>query len=96
MRAKKSVPTPRRDVERVLRSSNGKFFSVTFVKKDGTPRHLTGRTAVRKGVKGVGMSFDPKLHNLMTVFDVEKEDFRMINLDTVLEATVNSTRYVFY
>lgn len=34
--------------------STGRMFTVTFVKEDGTLRTMTGRTGVRKGVKGTG------------------------------------------
>ena len=32
----------------------GRFFTVTFVKEDGSLRTIVGRCGVRKGVKGTG------------------------------------------
>lgn len=86
----------RSDARQILRDSKGKFFSATFVKKDGKIRHMTCRVGVRKGVKGVGMSFNPKDHDLLTVFEPANDNFRMINLNTLLEATIDKTQYVFY
>lgn len=43
-----------------------KFFTVTFYKKDGTPRVMTGRLGVSKGVKGTGK---PKPDNIVTVYE---------------------------
>ncbi len=70
--------------EQILSKGN-KIFSVTFIKKDGSTRRMVARLGVRKGVKGVGMSFSPSEKNLMVVFDMHKKAFRMINLNTITE-----------
>jgi hypothetical protein len=70
--------------EQILSKGN-KIFSVTFIKKDGSTRRMVARLGVRKGVKGVGMSFSPSEKNLMVVFDMHKRAFRMINLETIVE-----------
>jgi len=63
----------------------GRIFSVTFIKKDGTIRRMAARLGVRKGVKGVGLRFKPEDKGLMVVFDMNKREFRMINLNTIIE-----------
>lgn len=63
---------------------NGKIFSVTFVKKDGTLRKMTARLGVKKDLKGVGLKFDPAEKNLLVVFDMHKRAYRMINLKTII------------
>lgn len=70
--------------EQILSKGN-KIFSVTFIKKDGSTRRMVARLGVRKGVKGVGMSFSPSEKNLMVVFDMHKRAFRMVNLETIVE-----------
>jgi hypothetical protein len=70
--------------EQILSKGN-KIFSVTFIKKDGSTRRMVARLGVRKGVKGVGMSFSPSEKNLMVVFDMHKRVFRMVNLETIVE-----------
>jgi hypothetical protein len=70
--------------EQILSKGN-KIFSVTFIKKDGSTRRMVARLGVRKGVKGVGMSFSPSEKNLMVVFDMHKKAFRMVNLETIVE-----------
>lgn len=69
--------------EQIL-ATNGRFFSVSFVKKDGTTRKMTARLGVKKNIKGVGLKFDPSEKNLIVVFDVHKKAYRMINLLTIL------------
>ena len=70
-------------MKEVIKETNGKYFSVVFTKKDGSARRMTARIGVRKGVNGKEMSYDPQSKGLVVVWDVQKEDFRMINLSTI-------------
>jgi hypothetical protein len=70
--------------DQILAKGNRMFY-VTFIKKDGSLRRMVARLGVRKGVKGVGMSFSPSDRGLMVVFDMHKREFRMINLNTIVE-----------
>lgn len=67
-----------------IKKTNGKIFSVTFVKKDGSIRKMTARLGVKKNINGVGLSFKPSDYNLIVVFDMHKKAYRMINLSTIL------------
>ena len=69
--------------EQIL-ATKGKFFSVSFIKKDGTTRKMTARLGVKKDIKGVGLKFNPSERNLIVVFDIHKKAYRMINLSTIL------------
>ena len=73
--------------------SDGKVFTVVFVKKDGSIRKMNARLGVKKGVKGVGMSFDPYSKNLLPVYDMQKKGFRMINADTLIKITHKGVTY---
>lgn len=68
--------------EAIMRT-NGKVFKCVFEKKDGTLRTLIGRLGVGKHVKGKGLKFKPEEKHLKTVFDFQKKQYRMINLDAV-------------
>jgi hypothetical protein len=70
--------------EQIL-ATNGRFFSVSFIKKDGTERRMVARLGVKKNIKGIGLRFDPNDHNLMVVYDVHKRAYRMINLLTIFK-----------
>lgn len=70
--------------EQIL-ATNGRFFSVSFIKKDGTTRKMTARLGVKKDIKGVGLKFNPTEKNLIVVFDVHKKAYRMINLLTIFK-----------
>lgn len=66
-----------------IKATNGKVFSVIFLKKDGTNRHMNCRLGVTKHVNGKGLKYDPKDYNLITVFDMTAKGYRMINLETI-------------
>lgn len=70
--------------EQMIRGTRGKLFTVSFIKKDGSLRRMNARLGVSKGVKGVGLKFDPSAHGLITAFDLQKKAHRMINLDTLV------------
>lgn len=80
----------RRNLHR--RTGNNKPFSVTFVKKDGEERTMKAQMGVQKGLKGVGLAFDPKKKGLIGTFDLEKDEYRFINLATVKEVIANGKR----
>ena len=66
-----------------IKKTNGRIFSVTFVKKDGSVRKMTARLGVKKDLKGVGLKFNPSERSLVVVFDMHKRAYRMINLQTI-------------
>jgi hypothetical protein len=55
---------------------------------------MNAMRGVRKGVKGVGLAFEPSEKNLLTVYDMQKKGFRHINLSDVLEFTANKQKHV--
>lgn len=67
-----------------IKKTNGRIFSITFVKKDGSIRKMTARLGVKKDLKGVGLKFDPTERSLVVVFDMHKRAYRMINLQTII------------
>ena len=64
-----------------IANSQGKVFSVSFIKKDGTRRNMNARTGVTKHLKG-GESTTADRDYLFTVFDMEKKGYRNVNLST--------------
>lgn len=84
-------PIQRHHVEPLVRTltRKGQIFGVKFYKKDGTPRTMCCRLGVSKGVKGVGKRWGRDSHpQYLTVFDMAKDEFRHVNLDTVEVVTV--------
>lgn len=84
------------EVRDLIKSAKGKIFSATFVKSNGDIRIMTARTGVRKDLKGIGLKYDPKEYNLITVFDMNKRQYRSINIGTLLNLRMNGTLYNVY
>ena len=70
------------EMVKMIKSTKGRFFSCTFIKKDGSKRVMNGRIGCHKGVKGTGRKFQKE--NLVTVFDAQASSYRMVNVDTML------------
>ncbi len=74
--------------------NDGHIFFVEFTKKDGSTRRMTCRKGVSKGVTGKGMSYRPLGKGLLNVFDMDKQEYRMINLLELTKFTVNKKKYL--
>ncbi len=78
---------------KILSSNNGRFFSVKFVKKDGSIRKMTCRKGVRKGLSGGGAKYNPVERGLLAVYDVQKGAYRSLNFDTLQEFKLGGISY---
>ncbi len=77
----------------LLTQSEGRIFSAKFIKKDNTVRNMVGRLHVKKGVTGEGMKFDPFEKGLLGVFDMQKNAFRMVNINTLIGVKLDGNEY---
>lgn len=78
----------------VIRNTHGKIFRATFIKRStGEKRVLVGRLGVKKYVKGEGMSYVPSEHDLISVFDMQKVEYRMIPIEGLLEVKFKKRIY---
>lgn len=77
----------------LIYQSFGKIFWVEFKKKDGTMRQMRARLGVKKYLKGGKLAYDPLAKSLISVFDVNKEEYRMINLNTLTKLSINGMQF---
>ena len=88
----------KRQIEQFLeeiRKSDGKIFSVHFIKRTtGELKKMVCRLGVKKGVKGVGLPYNPLSKGLLPVFDMQKNGFRQISLDNITYLLINGKRIV--
>jgi len=79
----------------LIRETNGKIFSSTFIKKNGEYRLMTARLKVTKGLKenAKPQPYEPSKYNLLCVYDMTKQSYRMINLNTLLTLSINKNTY---
>jgi|APCry1669191860_1035381.scaffolds.fasta_scaffold24300_4 hypothetical protein len=69
-----------------IEQSNGKFLTVTFVKKDGTIRTINGRLGVKKYLAGGKSTLDANQY--ITIYSNKDEGYRAINKDTIQSVTI--------
>ena len=66
-------------VRKLSYEGNGKIFTVEFIKRgNGERRTMNCRGEVKKGVKGVGLAYDPNKKSLVSVYDMQAQAFKMI------------------
>jgi hypothetical protein len=82
------IETPQR-LKRFV--SNGRIFSVTFIKKNGEERTMLARTGVTKHLKGgTRMNNNP---DHLVVWSMRDNGYRTINLETITKLKANGTEY---
>ena len=71
-----------------IENTKGKFFVVSFLKRNGELRKMTCRTGVKKGLKGndgVGaLRAKPSNTNLVNVFEMQVDGYRSFDLERVV------------
>ena len=85
----------------LMNSTEGSVCGATWTKKNGETRTGALRLKVRKGVTGVGLSYDPAAHGLLCAFDMNKTNrktgeqgaFLMLNLSGLQSIRIAGTPY---
>ena len=78
----------------LIRGSKGKVFGVTFIKRTtGESRTMNARLGVSKYVTGEGLKFDPKKYALIPVFEMPKQQYRMVNLEGLTQLNLEGEKY---
>ena len=79
---------------KMIKDSKGKIFGVKFIKRStGSIRTMSARLGVSKGVKGIGLRYDPESRQLIPVYDMNKKEYRMINLETLSTVSFKGQEY---
>ena len=77
---------------KVIHDTHGQIFSAQFIKKDGSTRKMVARIGVHKNLQG-GQNGVSAKNNLVTVYDMAKGGYRMINLKTLLTLKASGSEY---
>lgn len=70
-----------------------KIFSAEFIKKDGSLRKIVCRLGVKKHLRGGTLGYDAEALNYLTVFDLQSEEYRTINVNTLKSITFEGVTY---
>jgi len=78
----------------LINKSKCRIFTITFKKKDNTIRVMNCRLNVKKHLKGGELGYNPTLKGLKSVFDMQSKEYRMINLETIINLSINKEKYI--
>jgi hypothetical protein len=81
-------------VKGLIKANGQKFFTVTFVKKNGDTRTLTGRLGVSHG-KVKGLPTTAAIEKYLVVYDVVKREYRNVNIETVKTVSMAGMKVSF-
>ena len=77
-----------------IRETKGKMFTVTFIKKsNGQKRTMNARLGVRAYLRGGVLPYDPNTKGLIPCYDVQTEDYRMINIQGIVNLKTGGVEY---
>lgn len=83
------------EIAELVRSTNGRVFTVTFIKRtDGQRRTMNARLGVKKHLAGGKKAFSDKDKGLITVFDMQKGGYRSFPVDSVVCATIDGVDFL--
>jgi hypothetical protein len=86
-------PISKEDAKQMIKATKGKFFTVTFIKKDGTVRVMNARLGVKAYLKGGELLYNPDEKGLIPVYDMKNSGYRMINVNTITKLKIGNNEY---
>ena len=69
--------------EILTKVTGSEIFTAEFIKKDGSRRVMNCRKGVKKHLAGGKLKYNAIERNLLPVFDMQKQAYRMLNIDTL-------------
>jgi hypothetical protein len=91
------IKLPLTDIIQLIKDTKGAFFTVKFIKKDGTERIMNCRLGVKKYLHGGELPYDPVAKGLLPVWDPvaakTSDGYRIINTNTILSAKIGGNEY---
>jgi hypothetical protein len=84
----------RRNIYRWLMATNGRVFSVTFIKRSaGKEKTIRARVGVKTGLNGSGMRYNTRNKKLIVVFDMKTRMYKSIPIDGIEAVACRGRRY---
>jgi hypothetical protein len=85
-----------KELKEILLNTNGKIFSVSFIKKNGELRDMVARLGVRSRAKNPdkkSLAMLNKSKPYILVFDFQKDEYRIVNYETIQRIKFKNTLY---
>ena len=84
----------RRANEFLQNETEGRIFTAYFRKKNGEMRTMNCRRGVKAHLSGGNLPYDPKAKLLLPVFDMQKEEYRMVNLASLVSFNIGGETFI--
>lgn len=84
-----------KNIELIKKMLGNKIFTVTFEKKNGELRKMNARLGVTKALKGGEKRYNTDDLNYLTVFDLQANEYRTVNLNTLKELSFKGETITF-
>ena len=78
----------------LIKESKGLIFAATFTKKDGSHRLMNARIGKKYTPTGKAAPYKAEDYNLLPVYDMKIKAFRMININTLTNLSINANKYI--
>ena len=78
----------------LIKQSKGLIFAATFTKKDGSSRLMNARLGKKYTPTGKAAPYKAEDYNLLPVYDMKIKAFRMININTLTNLSINANKYL--
>lgn len=77
-----------------IRETKGRMFTVTFIKKsNGQKRTMNARLGVKAYLRGGVLPYDPNTKGVIPVYDIQAKDYRMINIQGIVNLKTGGVEY---
>ena len=75
----------REHIARMILSTNGRIFKITFIKRTGEQEERTifGRVGVKKRLKNIGCRYSPEKAKLVVIFDMQEREYKAIPVEGI-------------
>lgn len=83
----------KKELQKFRELVGNKIFSVVFTKKDGSEREMVCRLGVTKHLKGGSIGYNTEDYNYLIVFDMQKNEYRTLNVNTLRKLKFEGTTY---
>ena len=81
------------EAKKLILENRSSIFSVLFTKKDGSKRSMSARLSVKSKLKGGELRYNPADFNYIIAYDMIKNNYRTININTLERLRLNRQEY---
>ena len=81
------------EAKKLILENRSSIFSVLFTKKDGSKRSMNARLDVKSKLKGGESRYNPEDFNYVIAYDMIKNNYRTININTLERLKLNKQEY---